>query len=96
MPIGIKSKPPASDSPFEDRLLYPAYALHHCHLDFFKENENMKVSSSDNTKYGADDYSFKTLRLTVPWVEIFHSRFLKQIGNIQLKKSPSLTRRYTR
>lgn len=76
MPVGIKYKSPVSGSPFEDRLLYSAYALHHCYLAFFKENGNMKVSSSDNTKYGADDYSIKTW-LTVPSVEIFHSRILK-------------------
>lgn len=87
MPVGIKCKPSVSDSPLEDRLFYLAYALHHCYLAFFKENENMKVSSSDNTEYGADEYSIKTLRLTVPWRKIFHSRFLKQIGNSQLRKS---------
>lgn len=40
----------------------------------------MKVSSSGNIKY----YFIKTLKLTVHWVEIFHSRFWKQIGNSQL------------
>lgn len=77
MPVGSKCKPPVSNSPFEDiyfedihMLLYSAYARHHCYLAFFKENENIKVSSSDNTKYGADDYSVKT------WLAIPRVKFL--------------------